>query len=103
MFPNVMIAAKQGARFDSVAQLLSHAKAHPGKAQFRRAERPRRPPHAGAGVQGADRRPTSVVVPYKGASNAITDMLGGQIDGGFETTSVVFGPSRRGTPSRRWR
>ncbi|MFL5108745.1 MAG: Bug family tripartite tricarboxylate transporter substrate binding protein, partial [Xanthobacteraceae bacterium] len=30
------------------------------------------------------------VVPYKGAATAITDLIGGQIDGGFETTSVMF-------------
>src|SRR5262249_20945890 len=30
------------------------------------------------------------IVPYRGASTVITDMLGGQIDLGFETTSVTF-------------
>src|SRR5262249_36313012 len=35
-----------------------------------------------------------VVVPYKGASTLITDMIGGQIDGGFETTSVILGHIR---------
>jgi tripartite-type tricarboxylate transporter receptor subunit TctC len=32
-----------------------------------------------------------VIVPYKGASTVLTDMLGGQIQAGFETTSVLFG------------
>jgi tripartite-type tricarboxylate transporter receptor subunit TctC len=31
-----------------------------------------------------------VIVPYRGASTVITDMIGGQIDLGFETTSVTF-------------
>jgi tripartite-type tricarboxylate transporter receptor subunit TctC len=31
-----------------------------------------------------------VIVPYRGASTVITDMMGGQIDLGFETTSVTF-------------
>jgi tripartite-type tricarboxylate transporter receptor subunit TctC len=31
-----------------------------------------------------------VLVPYKGASTVITDLIGGQIDLGFETTSVTF-------------
>jgi len=31
-----------------------------------------------------------VIVPYKGASAVLTDMLGGQIQAGFETTSVLF-------------
>lgn len=32
-----------------------------------------------------------VIVPYKGASAVLTDLLGGQIQAGFETTSVLFG------------
>jgi tripartite-type tricarboxylate transporter receptor subunit TctC len=32
-----------------------------------------------------------VIVPYKGASAVLTDMLAGQIQAGFETTSVLFG------------
>jgi tripartite-type tricarboxylate transporter receptor subunit TctC len=31
-----------------------------------------------------------VIVPYRGASNAITDLIGGQIDLGIETTSVTL-------------
>ena len=34
--------------------------------------------------------------PYKGASNVITDLMGGQIDLGFETTSVTFGHVHEG-------
>ena len=41
-----------------------------------------------------------VVVPDKGASNAISDMIGGQIDAGFETTSVVFGRLEASMASR---
>ena len=37
-----------------------------------------------------------VIVPYKGASNVITDLMGGQIDLGFETTSVTFGHVHEG-------
>ena len=32
-----------------------------------------------------------VIVPYRGASGVLTDMLGNQIQLGFETTSVTFG------------
>ena len=38
-----------------------------------------------------------VLVPYKGASTVITDTMGGQIDGGFETTSVLLGHLRERT------
>jgi tripartite-type tricarboxylate transporter receptor subunit TctC len=31
-----------------------------------------------------------LVVPYKGASTVITDLIGGQIDLGFETTSITL-------------
>jgi tripartite-type tricarboxylate transporter receptor subunit TctC len=31
-----------------------------------------------------------VVVPYRGAATVITDLIGGQIHVGFETTSVMF-------------
>ena len=37
-----------------------------------------------------------VIVPYKGASNVISDLMGGQIDLGFETTSVTFGHVHEG-------
>jgi tripartite-type tricarboxylate transporter receptor subunit TctC len=84
----VMIAAKQ-APFDTVPQLLAYAKAHPGRLNFGVPNGA--PPHVLAlsfkALTGAD----IVIVPYKGASNAITDMIGGQVDAGFETTSVVFG------------
>jgi tripartite-type tricarboxylate transporter receptor subunit TctC len=36
-------------------------------------------------------------VPYKGASNVITDLIGGQIDLGFETTSVMFAHLQEGS------
>src|SRR5262249_58110831 len=32
-----------------------------------------------------------MIVPYKGASNVLTDLIGGQIDLAIETTSVTFG------------
>jgi tripartite-type tricarboxylate transporter receptor subunit TctC len=84
----VMIAADK-APFATVPQLLAYARTHPGKLNFGVPNGA--PPHmlalAFKALTGAD----IVVVPYKGASNVITDMIGGQIDGGFETTSVVFG------------
>jgi tripartite-type tricarboxylate transporter receptor subunit TctC len=38
-----------------------------------------------------------VVVPYKGAATVITDLIGGQIDLGFETTSVTLSHLHEGT------
>ena len=37
-----------------------------------------------------------VTVPYRGAANVMTDMLGGQIDMAFEPTSVTLGHVRDG-------
>jgi tripartite-type tricarboxylate transporter receptor subunit TctC len=37
------------------------------------------------------------VVPYKGAATVITDLIGGQIDLGFETTSVTLSHLHEGT------
>jgi tripartite-type tricarboxylate transporter receptor subunit TctC len=38
-----------------------------------------------------------VIVPYKGAATLITDMMGGQIELGFETTSVTLAHLRDGS------
>jgi tripartite-type tricarboxylate transporter receptor subunit TctC len=87
----VMIAGPR-APFDDVRGVLAYAKAHPGKLNFGvpNGAQPHILALAFNALTGAD----IVVVPYKGASNAMTDMMGGQIDGGFETTSVVFGHLR---------
>jgi tripartite-type tricarboxylate transporter receptor subunit TctC len=37
-----------------------------------------------------------VIVPYRGASTVITDLMGGQIQLGVETTSVTFGHVHEG-------
>jgi tripartite-type tricarboxylate transporter receptor subunit TctC len=84
----VMIAANH-APYSDVPGLLAYAKMNPGRLNFGVPNGA--PPHMLAlsfkALTGAD----IVVVPYKGASNLITDMIGGQIDGGFETTSVILG------------
>jgi len=84
----LMIAARR-APFDTVPQLVAYAMANPGKLNFGVPNGA--PPHVLALSFKAQTRADIVIVPYKGAANAITDMIGGQIDAGFETTSVVFG------------
>ena len=85
--PYVLVAAVN-APFKTVGELLAHAKAHPGKLNFGVPNGA--PPHMLAlmfrQLTGAD----ITVVPYKGAATVITDLIGGQIDAGFETTSVMF-------------
>src|SRR5262245_44681367 len=86
--PYVMVAAVN-APFQSVAELIAYAKGNPGKLTFGVPNGA--PPHALAlsfrALTGLD----AVIVPYRGASTLITDMIAGRIHVGFETTSVMFG------------
>jgi tripartite-type tricarboxylate transporter receptor subunit TctC len=72
----------------SIADIIAYAKAHPGKLTLGVPNGA--PPHMLAAwfksLAGAD----IMVVPYKGAANDITDLIGGQIDLGIEPTSVVL-------------
>jgi tripartite-type tricarboxylate transporter receptor subunit TctC len=85
--PYVMIGATN-APFKTVPELLAYAKAHPGTLNWGVPNGA--PPHMLAVMfkmaTGADIQ----IVPYKGASTLITDMLAGRIHGGFETTSVML-------------
>lgn len=80
--------ARPGAPFDSVPQLVAYARQNPGRLNFGVPNGA--PPHMLALAFRAQTGADIVIIPYKGAANAITDMIGGQIDAGFETTSVVF-------------
>jgi len=85
--PYVMITRPQAPQ-RTVAELIAYAKANPGKLNFGIPNGA--PPHMLAAwfrsVTGTD----IVIVPYRGASIVLTDMIGGQVDLGFETTSVTF-------------
>ena len=78
----------------TLQELIAEAKAHPGKINF----------GAPAGatpimVDELFKRSAGiniVTVPYRGAANVMTDMLGGQIDMAFEPTSVTIGHVRDG-------
>jgi tripartite-type tricarboxylate transporter receptor subunit TctC len=78
----------------TVQELIAHAKANPGKINFGAP--------AGAtpimiGELFKMRADVDIVtVPYRGASNVMTDMLGGQIDMAFEPTSVTIAHVREG-------
>jgi tripartite-type tricarboxylate transporter receptor subunit TctC len=73
----------------TVSELLAYAKAHPGKLSFGVPNAA--PPHMLAAWFKALTGTDVVIVPYKGASAVLTDLLGGQIQAGFETTSVLLG------------
>ena len=91
--PYVMITRPQSAQ-KSLAELITFAKANPGKLNFGIPNGA--PPHMLAAWFRSQTNTNIVIVPYRGASIAMTDLMGGQIDLGFETTSVTFGHVHEG-------
>ena len=86
--PYVMIVSA-GLPVGSVRDFVAHAKAHPGTLTFGVPNAA--PPHMLAAWFKAATGTDVLIVPYKGASALLTDMLGGQIEAGFEATSVLLG------------
>ncbi len=86
--PYVMIAG-QKVPAKNVTELIALAKANPGKLNFGVPNGA--PPHMIAAWFRDLSQTDIVIVPYRGASNVITDLMGDQIQLGFETTSVTFG------------
>jgi tripartite-type tricarboxylate transporter receptor subunit TctC len=72
----------------SVAELVAYAKAHPGKLNYGAPTGAL--PHLTAEMFKMFAGVDIVHIPYKGAANAITDILSGQIDLAFEPTSVLI-------------
>jgi tripartite-type tricarboxylate transporter receptor subunit TctC len=85
--PYVMIGAAN-APFKTVPELLAYAKAHPSTLNFGVPNGA--PPHMLAEMFKMQTGADIQVVPYKGASTLMTDMMAGRIHGGFETTSVTL-------------
>src|SRR6476469_7693146 len=85
--PYVMIGATN-APFKTVQELLAYAKANPGTLNFGVPNGA--PPHMLAEMFKMQTGANIQVVPYRGASTLITDMLAGRIHGGFETTSLMM-------------
>lgn len=78
----------------SVAELIAYAKANPGKINFGAPTATL--PHLTGEMFKAAAHVDIVHIPYKGAANAMTDMLTGQIDMAFEPISVLVGHVREG-------
>jgi tripartite-type tricarboxylate transporter receptor subunit TctC len=85
--PFVMIGGPK-APVGSVGDVIAYAKAHPGKLTLGVPNGA--PPHMLAAWFKSLTATDILVVPYKGASNGIADLMGGQIDLGIEPTSVVL-------------
>jgi tripartite-type tricarboxylate transporter receptor subunit TctC len=85
--PYVMVAGPKSP-FRSVTDVIAHAKANPGKLNLGVPNGA--PPHLIAAWFKDATRTDILVVPYKGAANVVTDLMAGQIDLGFEATSVTL-------------
>jgi tripartite-type tricarboxylate transporter receptor subunit TctC len=88
-----MITRPQAAQ-RTLPELIAYAKANPGKLNFGIPNGA--PPHMLAAWFRNVTATDIVIVPYRGASTVLTDMIGGQVDLGFETTSVTFAHVREG-------
>jgi len=91
--PYVMITRPQAAQ-RTLPELIAYARANPGKLNFGIPNGA--PPHMLAAWFRNVTVTDIVIVPYRGASIVLTDMIGGQVDLGFETTSVTFAHVREG-------
>lgn len=92
--PYVMIAGPK-MPLATVKDVIADAKAHPGKLSVGVPNGA--PPHMLAAWFKSLTVTDMLVVPYKGASTVITDLIGGQIDLGFETTSITLTHLREGS------
>ncbi len=92
--PYVMVTGPK-TPFRTVQDVIAYAKAHPGKLNI--AVPNGAPPHMIAAWFRAKTATDIVIVPYKGAANLITDLIGGQIELGFEPTSVTLTHLRDGS------
>ena len=92
--PYVMVAGPK-APAKTVKDVIAYAKANSGKLNFGVPNGA--PPHMLAAWFKDVTATDIVVVPYKGAATVITDLIGGQIDLGFETTSVTLSHVHEGS------
>jgi tripartite-type tricarboxylate transporter receptor subunit TctC len=92
--PYVMIVSPK-LPVKTVPELLAYAKANPHNLAFGAANAA--PPYMLIALFKAKTQADILLVPYKGAAMVMTDLVGGQIHGGFETTSVLYGHLREGT------
>jgi tripartite-type tricarboxylate transporter receptor subunit TctC len=92
--PYVMVAGPK-APAKTVRDMIAYAKANPGKLNVGVPNGA--PPHMLAAWFKDVTASDIVVVPYKGAATVVTDLIGGQIDLGFETTSVTLSHLHEGS------
>ena len=92
--PYVMVTGPK-TPFRTVQDVIAYDRAHPGKLNVGVPNGA--PPHMIAAWFRSATKTDIVIIPYKGAANLITDMIGGQIELGFEPTSVTLSHLRDGS------
>ncbi len=85
--PYVMVTGPKS-QFRSVKDVVAYATANPGKLNIGVPNGA--PPHLIAAWFKEATKTDIVVVPYKGAATVVTDLMSGQIDLGFEATSLTL-------------
>ncbi|MEF7615879.1 tripartite tricarboxylate transporter substrate binding protein [Aquincola sp. MAHUQ-54] len=94
--PGALIAAPD-TPFNSFAELVKHAKAHPGKVTYATVG-PGSIPHLTAEILAKAVKVDMVHVPYKGAAPAMQDLLASHVDLSFETslaTTMTYHAGKR--------
>jgi len=85
--PYVMVAGPKSP-FRSVQDVVAYARQNPGKLNFGVPNGA--PPHMIAAWFKDATATDIVIVPYKGSAGVVTDLMAGQIDLGFEATSLTL-------------
>ena len=90
-----VVAVHPSMPVNSLAELISHAKANPGKVNFGSAGSGSIT-HLAGELLKAEARIDIVHVPYKGAAPAVTDLVGGQVQMGIFDVPILLNHSRSG-------
>lgn len=85
--PNVLVVPTNSP-LKSVADVIAHLKAHPGKMTFASAGNGSSD-HLTAELFWQQTGTTAIHVPYKGGAPAHTDIMGGQVDASFQNVNSV--------------
>jgi tripartite-type tricarboxylate transporter receptor subunit TctC len=90
-----VLAVNPSLPMSSLAELLAHLKANPGKVNYGSAG-PGSITHLAVELLKVEARVDALHVPYKGAAPAVTDMLGGQVQFGIFDVPVLLPHIRTG-------
>ncbi|WP_349606812.1 MULTISPECIES: Bug family tripartite tricarboxylate transporter substrate binding protein [Cupriavidus] len=85
----LVLAAPAGAPFSSLGELLQTARSKPGSVSYA-SSGTATPGHLAAAALAIGTRTQMVHIPYKGAGQAITDLMGGQVQFFFSSASAIM-------------